>query len=97
MDEGRASDFTEQDVRFTTNHGALNAIMLLWPTRTARIASLGLKQLGGVRIASAELVGGGKLTWKQQDEALELNFPAARPGQMAPVVKLLGQGLVERA
>ena len=94
MDEGSASDFTERDVRFTTNKGALYAIMLLWPTGTARITSLGRRALGGATIAKAELVGGGKLAWKQNDDALEINFPKPAPGQMAPVVKLQGAGLL---
>jgi len=94
MDEGSASDFTERDVRFTTNKGALYAIMLLWPTGTARIESLGRRALGGATIAKAELVGGGKLAWKQNDDALEINFPKPAPGQMAPVVKLQGAGLL---
>ncbi|WP_426387477.1 alpha-L-fucosidase [Sphingobium sp. R-21] len=94
MDEGSASDFTERDVRFTTNKGALYAIMLLWPTGTARIESLGRRALGGATIAKAELVGGGKLAWKQNDDALEINFPKPARGQMAPVVKLQGAGLL---
>nr|WP_066768377.1 alpha-L-fucosidase [Sphingobium sp. CCH11-B1] len=94
MDEGSASDFTERDVRFTTNKGALYAIMLLWPTGTARIASLGRRALGGATIESAELLGGGKLGWKQEDDGLEINFPKPAPGQMVPVVKLQGAGLL---
>lgn len=97
MDEGSASDFTERDVRFTTNKGALYAIMLLWPTGTARIASLGRRALSGASIARADLVGGGKLAWKQDDEGLEISFPKPAPGQMVPVVKLQGAGLLSGA
>ena len=68
--------------------------MLLWPTDTARITSLGRRALGGATIAKAELVGGGKLGWKQDDDALEINFPKPAPGQMVPVVKLQGAGLL---
>ncbi|MCP1469264.1 hypothetical protein J3E64_000939 [Sphingobium sp. OAS761] len=53
--------------------------------------------LSGSTIAKAEIVGGGKFSWKQEDDALVLNLPAAKPGQMVPVIRLRGEGLVSRA
>ena len=97
MEEDKASDFTEQDVRFTVNKGALYAVLMLWPRSTLRIASLGRRALSGAKIEKAEIVGGGKLSWKQEDDALVLMLPPAKPGQMVPVVRLRGEGLVGRA
>ena len=93
MEEDKASDFTQQDVRYTVNKGALYTVLMLWPKSTLRIASLGRRALGGASIAKAELVGGGNLSWKQEEDALVLTLPPAKPGQMVPVVRLRGEGL----
>src|SRR3546814_19293943 len=82
MEEDEASDFTEQDVRFTVKDGALYTVLMLWPKSTLRIASLGRRALGGASIAKAEVVGGGKLAWKQEDDALGLTLPPAQTGQV---------------
>src|SRR3546814_1286011 len=65
---------------------------MLWPKSTLRIASLGRRALGGASIAKAEVVGGGKLAWKQEDDALVLTLPPAKPGQMVPVVHVTRAG-----
>src|SRR3546814_2102733 len=88
MEEDKASDFTEQDVRFTVKDGALYTVLMLWPKSTLRIASFGRRALGGASIAKAAVVGGGKLAWTQEDDALVLTLPPAKPGQMVPVVQI---------
>ena len=94
MGEGQAAAFTARDVRFTTRDGALFAFFLKWPEQPVAIAALGLRAMGGVPLARAELIGGGPVRFEQADDATTFYLPASGGG-IVPVVRLAGAGLVQ--
>jgi alpha-L-fucosidase len=79
-------EFTPEDVRFTTNHGALYAIALGWPaSRELRLHTLwnGTPYLSGP-VCSVELLGSkSQLTWTQQKDGLHIDLPAIKPDEPA--------------
>jgi alpha-L-fucosidase len=93
QNEGSASTFTERDVRFTTNRGALYVLFLGWPGGTASVASLARGRLSGV-IERATLLGGGTVPHRQDAAGLHLDLPRRPDGGFVPVVRLDGRGLV---
>jgi len=86
--------FTPEDVRFTAKDGALNMVLLDWPTGPVRVASLGSAALAGARPERVMLVDGRPVPFRQTGEALELSLPPAGDGDMVPVARLEGRGLV---
>jgi alpha-L-fucosidase len=86
--------FTSDDVRFTVKDGVLNVILLDWPQRPTRVASLGLEAMAGAVPATAHLCDGRPVAFKCSVHALELTIPAPRDGDMIPVIRLEGSGLV---
>jgi alpha-L-fucosidase len=94
MSEQHAAAFTERDVRFTTKEGALFAAFLKWPSVPVRIAALGGRALGSVRIERATLLGGGSVAVAQDDAALAMTLPPPHGAAIVPVVRLEGRGLV---
>jgi alpha-L-fucosidase len=91
--EGKAKGFTAQDVRFTTKGETLNAILMKWPNAPVDIRSLGRRALNGAAVTEATLLGGGKVSFVQTDEALTLTLPNPSAGAIAPVVQLHGRGI----
>jgi len=82
--------FTEEDIRFTTKHGAIYATVLAEPTRDILIRSLG-KNLGLLPgdIASVELLGSSEApTWERRPEGLLIQLPAQLPSSHAVVFKV---------
>ncbi|WP_347304639.1 alpha-L-fucosidase (plasmid) [Croceibacterium sp. TMG7-5b_MA50] len=86
--------FTPQDVRFTVTGDTLNAVLLDWPGQPVRIAALGRTALPAARIERATLTGGRPVPFRRTADALELDLPPAASGDMIPVVRLEGAGLV---
>jgi alpha-L-fucosidase len=81
---GRAADgplpFTSEDIRFTTNHGALYAFVLKLPEAAVRVKALGTSAPYGAKIASISLVGSTEaVTWRQEADALVIEKPAQFP------------------
>ncbi len=91
--EGQAAKLGAQDVRFTTKDGALNAILLGWPTGPVTIRALGSKAAG--RIERATLLGGGTVSMRRSADGLTLTLPPAPAGSMLPVIRLDGSGLAQ--
>lgn len=85
MSEGRTGAFTPDDVRFTTKDGALFMTLLAWPDRPVAVPVL-----AGTSIARATLVGAGPVTMRGN----VFTLPPAMPGDIVPVVRLEGPGLV---
>jgi alpha-L-fucosidase len=88
FNEGKAKPFTAEDVRFTTKAGALYAIVFGVPKKTLSIKSLGSKA-GVAEPAVANVVQLGSssiVVWKQNDDALNIEPPAAKPASDAAVV-----------
>ncbi len=78
--------FTERDFRFTTKGDVLYAICLGWPERQWEIASLG-KSAGTV--VSLRLLGCGEpIAWSQDQTALRVTPPAAKPCEHAYVLEV---------
>ena len=92
--ETKAHGFQAEDVRFTVKQGVLHMVMLQWPEGPVRVPSLGSDALKGGKIVRATLLGGGPVELRQEAEATIFTLPPAKPGQMVPVLRLDGAGLV---
>ena len=91
QNESEAKPFTAHDIRFTTRPNALYAMFLDWPEGGAAISALG-RRAG--RIGEVELVGGPPLQFRQQEDALIIDFPRPVAGEFVPVLRIRGEGLV---
>jgi alpha-L-fucosidase len=88
--------FTPQDIRFTTNKGALYAIALGWPEKgELQVHTLyrGAPYLAAP-ICSIELLGSdGKLSWTEAEDGLHIKLPATKPDEPAFTFRILtGEG-----
>jgi len=92
--ETRAHGFQAEDVRFTVKQGVLHMVMLQWPEGPVRVPSLGSDALKGGKIVRATLLGGGPVDLRQDADATTFSLPPAKPGQIVPVLRLDGAGLV---
>ena len=85
-------EFTPEDIRFTTNRGALYAIALGWPASgELHVHTLwkGTPYLHGP-ICSVQLLGQpGKLASSQREDGLHIQLPANRPDEPAFVFRIL--------
>lgn len=88
-----SGDYTAQDIRFTTKDGALYAIFLGWPQGESAIASLGSKALPGAVIERVDLLGGPKLNFRRDADALQLTLPPRQGRTLMPVLRIRGRGL----
>ncbi len=87
-EQGRRA-LTAQDVRFTTKGKTLYAFLMGWPEQSAVIAALGTKsQQEPGRIENVDLLGHGKLQWKQDEAGLTAQMPTAKPADHAVVLKI---------
>jgi alpha-L-fucosidase len=79
-------DYTAEDIRYTTNKGALYAIALGWPAgRDLRLHSLyrGNPYLDG-EICSVRLLGATEdLDWKQGDDGVHIKLLSGKPDEPA--------------
>jgi alpha-L-fucosidase len=92
--ESDTKPFTAQDIRFTTRHGALYAVVLAWPdTNKLTIRSLAAGAPGQVR--QVELLGMGQpLRHVRNDQGLTITLPQHKIGDHAYAFKISGDGLV---
>jgi alpha-L-fucosidase len=90
MQEKQDKPFTAQDIRFTTNNGALYAISLGVPEGNLTIRSLGHgSQLDANQIDHIEMLGSSAaLEWTQTSDGLTLTLPAAPLNAHASVFKI---------
>ncbi|WP_093664796.1 alpha-L-fucosidase [Sphingomonas gellani] len=93
QNEGGMKPFTPQDVRFTTNKGALYVLFLGWPTGASAVKALGRQHWRGGAIERVTLLGGGPVAHRHAAEALHLDIPRRVDGRFVPVVKIEGQGI----
>ena len=86
--------FTAEDIRFTTNHGALYAIALGRPASGELLLHTLYRTnpyLTGP-VCSVELLGSpSQLTWTQQDDGLHIRIPASAPDEPAFAFRILAQ------
>jgi len=92
QNEGDGIPFTPQDVRFTTNGGALYLLFLGWPSGTATVTSLARGRWQGA-VERATLLGRGPVRHRQDAAGLHLDLPRKPDGGFVPVVRLDGRGL----
>jgi alpha-L-fucosidase len=88
FNEKGAKPFTADDVRFTTKDGALYGIVLGVPKKPVAIKSLGVAAglLGG-KIGAITLLGDtAQVHWTQNDDALVIDPPQAKPATDYAVV-----------
>lgn len=80
----KRSEFTGEDIRFTTKDGNLYAIALAWPGRELLIRSF-----AGIEVAGAELLGCPQsVKWEQTDQGVRVHLPEERPCEDAFTVKV---------
>lgn len=83
--------FTPEDIRFTTNKGALYAIALGWPASgELHIHTLyrGAPYLDGPVCKVSLLGAAGELKWTQEDGYLNITLPEAKPDEPAFVFRM---------
>ena len=90
MNERNRKDLTAADVRFTTKDSTLYAFVMGWPSGSATLPSLALAGKNDVpKIRNVELLGHrGKLKWTQDDAALKVELPDAKPSEHAVTFKI---------
>jgi alpha-L-fucosidase len=90
FNEGKRSDFTAEDVRFTIKGSTLYALVMGWPEKEAAVRALGLgsPQNPG-KIGKVEVLGyKGELKWKQEEGALKVEMPAEKISDVAITLKV---------
>ncbi len=92
FNERNRRDLTAADVRFATKGGALYAFVMGWPEREAAMPTLALGgKLDVGRIRNVELLGHkGKLKFTQDQAALRIELPPAKPSEHAIAFKIVG-------
>jgi alpha-L-fucosidase len=88
-----SGEYTAQDIRFTTKGDALYAILLGWPQGPSAIQSLGRAALPNAVIERVDLLGGPKLRFQRDADALRLTLPAVQDGVFMPALRIRGRGL----
>jgi alpha-L-fucosidase len=89
-----SGDYTAQDIRFTTKGDTLYAILLGWPQGSSVVQSLGANALPGAVIERVDLLGGPKLQFRREADALRITLPTPQDGASMPVLRIRGRGLV---
>jgi len=91
FNESDRQDLTAEDVRYTTKGGVLYAFVMGWPGREAVIPSLASGAAQGVgKIQNVELLGVGKVSFKQDGVALKVQLPDKQPSEHAVAFKIVG-------
>jgi alpha-L-fucosidase len=83
------TDYTAQDVRFTTRGDMLYALTLGEPKGTVKIASLGRGSVHDPRaVRQVELLGAGSLRFRQDAQALEVELPERLPSRHVSALRI---------
>jgi alpha-L-fucosidase len=90
FNEGKGSEFTAADIRFTTKGETLYAFALGTPKSAVTIKSLGSAATPFAKpISSVQLVGSNEsLVWRQTADALVIEAPKTVPNDIATVFKI---------
>ncbi len=90
--EKNNKEFTGEDIRFTQKGNKLYAILMAWPENgIVNIKSLSKTSphSKGIEIKNIQLLGGAeKLTWSQENDALQVRFPNKKNGDHAHVLAI---------
>jgi alpha-L-fucosidase len=91
FNESNRQDLTPDDMRFTTKADALYALVMGWPGKEATIPALATSASHGVgRIQNVELLGAGKMKFKQDENTLKVQLPEKQPSEHAIAFKIIG-------
>lgn len=85
--DNEATEYTSEDMRFTTKDGNLYAILLNWDKKIT-IKSLATTN-SDIKVKSVSLLGAEEaLTWTQTDKGLEVELPSEAPCDFAYTLKI---------
>ena len=83
-----ATQYTSQDIRFTTKGDDFYAIVLNWG-ESVKVRSLNKENVGDAAIKSVTMLGSDEaVEWEQQEDGLVLKFPESRPCKFAYTFKI---------
>lgn len=94
MTDNEKTEYTAQDIRFTTRDNNVYAISLAWGDEVL-IKTFAEKHLKDVKIENVEMLGSyGKLNYELTPEGLKVKFPENRPTDYAHVLRIKLSGTV---
>ncbi|MEY8528381.1 alpha-L-fucosidase [Bacteroides xylanisolvens] len=94
MTDNEKTEYTAQDIRFTTRDNNVYAISLAWD-KEILIKSFAEKYLKNVTVECVEMLGSKeKLQYELKSEGLKVKFPNIMPTQYAHVLKIKLNGVV---
>ena len=83
--DNEETNYTAQDIRFTTKGDTLFAISLAWPETDVTIQSIG----NDMKVASVELLGSTeKPEWEQTSDGLQVKYTAEKPTDYAHALRI---------
>jgi len=91
FNERNRTDFTAQEIRFTTRGRNLYAFVMGWP-ETAVVKSLATTSpVATFKVKNVELLGfQGRLKWTQDEKGLTVQLPSEKPSDYAVALKVFG-------
>ena len=91
FNEDKRTDFTAEDVRFTTKGSTLYAFVMGWPEKEAVVNALGLASAQNPgKIRKVELLGyKGELKWKQDEAGLKVEMLAEKISDVGITLKVV--------
>ncbi len=88
--DNTATEYSAQDIRFTTKNNTLYAIALNWSDKDILIHSLDKKGMGNSKIQQISLLGSDeKIHWKQTEKGIQISFPKEKPCEFAYTFKII--------
>jgi alpha-L-fucosidase len=91
FNESKRKDLTASDVRFVTKGGDVYAYFMGWPDGgSIKIMALGT---GSGSVGGVELLGYGKVEFKQDGDGLSVMLPGSKPCEYAYGLKIMGRGM----
>ncbi len=80
------TEYTAQDIRFTTKGDVLYAVSLAWADADITIHSID----ANMKVDQVSMLGSNEeLTWQQTSEGLMVDFPGEKPTKYAHVLKII--------
>ena len=91
FNEAGRTDFTAEEVRFTTKGDTLYAFVMGWPDKQAFIRPLATTStFSPPKIQNVELLGyQGKMEWRQDEQGLTVVMPEQKPCDYAITLKIV--------
>lgn len=96
FNEKNRKQFTHEDIRFTTKGKTLYAFFMGWPEGGGQVVVRPLSTVSEQKVGeiqSIELLGGGKVEFKRDEEGLKVTLPSGKPCEHAFALKIQGSNL----